>query len=129
MVASLKIIDESETNIEFTSEEVAALKMPGISLGHLVLFRDKMEKMFGLEHLPTQYKEGFVDRIFEAHYAIKLLLKGIEDNVHCVDSQKQIWTWIWHILKDEYKVNSYEVNLLTGEINIDIDNAVSSNTD
>lgn len=131
MVASLKVIAKDEIKIEFTAEEVAALEMPGISLGHLVVFRDKMEKLFKLEPLPTQYKDGFIDRIFEVHYAAKLVLHSLEyvdqeENLGKTPRQKEIWSWIWHILKDEFKVNNYVINITTGDISVDIDNAVGS---
>ncbi len=125
MSASLTVIAENETKIEFTSEEIAVLEMPGISLGHLVIFRDKMEKLFNLEPIPTQYKDGFIDRLFEVQYATKLVLHGIK-NAEEIGKKKEIWSWIWHILKDEFKFNSYVINIVTGEISIDIDNAVSS---
>ncbi len=132
MIASLKVIAKDETKIEFTAEEVAALDMPGISLGHLVIFRDKLEKLFKLEPHPTQYKDGFIDRMFEVTYTAKLVLHAIEINDEYLDKtlrQKEIWSWMWHILKDEFKFNNYVINLLTGEIYIDIDNAASSQAD
>ena len=128
MVATLTVISNTETEekIEFSTEEVAALKMPGISLGSLVTLIEKMERMYNIEPIPTQYKDGFIDRTFQASYAAKLMLhKGLVAN----DFDKEIWSWIWHILKDEHKFNAYIINLLTGEINIDIDNAVSSKAD
>ena len=56
MVASLTVIAESETKIEFTPKEVAALDMPGISLGNLVTFRHKMENFSKLNHFPLNTK-------------------------------------------------------------------------
>lgn len=130
MTASLKVISKEETKIEFSTKELAALKLPGISLGHIVIFRDKMEKLFKLESRPTQYKDGFIDRLFEVHYAATLILHGIKDTdqeklIGKTSHQREIWSWIWHILKDEFKFNNYVINLETGKIYIDIDNAVS----
>lgn len=126
MVASLTVITDTETKFEFTSKEVAALKMPGISLGYLVTFIEKMEKLCEIEPIPTQYKDGFIDRTFQASYAAKLMLHKEDQSPE--DYDKEVWSWIWHILKDEHKFNAYIINLLTGEINIDIDNTVSSET-
>lgn len=135
MGASLKIIARNEMKIEFTPEDIAALKdMPGISLGHLMCKRERLEKLFKFKSYPTQYKNGFIDRMFEIHYVAKLLLHGTEqledrseetfsDNTLTELKNKEIWSWIWHILKDEYKFNHFIINILTGEISIDIDNA------
>ncbi len=134
MVASLRVIAKDETKIEFTSEDIAALEMPGISLGHLVCKRDDLEKAFKLDAYPTQYKDGFIDRIFEIHYVAKLMLHSVteelgddysEANFGKDPENRKIWSWIWHILKDEYKSNNFVINILTGEISLDIDNAVS----
>ena len=127
MVASLTVITDTETKFEFNSKEVAALKMPGISLGSLVTFIEKMEKLCEIEPIPCQYKDGFIDRTFQASYAAKLMLH--KEGQKAKDYDKEIWSWIWHILKDEHKFNSYIINLLTGEINIDNDNATSCQSD
>ncbi len=137
MVATLRVIGNMETNIEFTTEEVAALDdMPGKSLGHLVVFIDQMEKLFKLEPIPTQYKDGFIDRTFKCHHAAKLMLHAVndlsdktEEDLGKDEGNRKIWSWIWHILKDEYKFNAYVIDTEAGEINIDIDNTVSSETD
>ena len=128
MVASLKVIAKSEMTIEFTSKEIAALRLPGISLGNLVVFRDKMEKIFKLEPIPTQYRDGFVDRIFEITYISKLMNhKEILADVK--DYDKEIWSWIWHILKDEFKFDSFVINMNTGEMFLDNDNATGCKSD
>ena len=129
MVATLTVISNSETEekFEFSTEEIAALKLPGISLGSLVTLIEKMERIYDIEPIPTQYKDGFIDRTFQASYAAKLMLHKEGQEAH--DYDKEIWSWIWHILKDEHKFNAYIINLLTGEINIDIDNAISSQAD
>ncbi len=135
MKASLKVIAETETKIEFTREDIAAiaLDMPGISLGYLVQMRDALEKTLRLEPQPTHYKDGFIDRLFEVHYTAKLMLHGINglDDKTEADFDKdpgnrKIWSWIWHILKDEFKFNSFVINILTGEIYLDLNNAESS---
>lgn len=135
MRGSLKVIAESETKIEFTREDLAAiaLDMPGISLGHLVCKRDDLEKTFKFEPQPTQYKDGFIDRLFEVHYTAKLMLHGVnglpdasEENFCKDPGNKKIWSWMWHILKDEFKFNNFVINILTGEIYLDLDNAESS---
>lgn len=136
MVASIRVITKNETKIEFTPEDIAALEdMPGISLGHLVCKRYQLEKLFEFDEYPTQYKNGFIDRIFEIHYVSKLMLYAVneldddlEENFGKDLENRKIWSWIWHILKDEYKFNNYVLNIPTGEISIDIDNAASCNS-
>lgn len=134
-MAGIKIlnVNEDENTIEFTKDEIQTVpELPGVSLGRLVIFRDDLEKQAKIPKIPTQYKDGYVDRIFEVFVAAKLLLTASEGpagiDVDFIEKTRPIWLSIWHILKDEFKQDSFIINLTTGEVYSDLNHQVSCKT-
>lgn len=124
-MSTLKIISMggNETIIEFTKEDLELTPaLPGISLGHVVIFKDRLQEKLGLPPTNPRYKDGYIDRIHEVMITSQIMValnKATMDKFGDAIDFKNIWICILHLLRDELKGSSFLVDLNTANVSIE----------
>lgn len=122
-MTDLTIIEDGkdDTLINFTETEFKTVpELPGVSLGNIIIFRENIAQASNIEPFPSKYKDGYIDRIFEI-FIVASFLNRKELNIQAGTSNpKKIWLSIWHLLKDEFKQDSFVINISTGDISAQV---------